>query len=255
MKNKHGYPEAFCLAVKNDPYDRGDCEFSATSLITPPRKLALYEKHKKEIDAEIDVDDRVFIFYGQIGHLLLERAGRGIGESSIIEKRYFGEIDGTRISAQIDSLDLEENGTLVDYKFTTVYGFKKEEKPKADWVKQMNIQLELLRQNGMDAKRMKIWGMLRDWRPAEFRKSPMVYPQKMAFHDIQIAPRERTVAFISNRIKAHRDAKNTLPLCTDGERWASKYDAFNRCHNYCEVKNFCSQYKEKLKDEPSKNNL
>lgn len=22
MKNKHGYPEAFCLAVKNDPYDR-----------------------------------------------------------------------------------------------------------------------------------------------------------------------------------------------------------------------------------------
>lgn len=247
MKNKHGYPEAVVLAVQNDPYDRGDSEYSATSLITPPRKLALYEKHKKEIEAEIDVDDRVFIIYGQIGHLLLERAGRGIGEKHIVEKRYFGEIDGIKISAAVDSLDLEEDGTLVDYKFTTVYGFKKDQKPKADWIKQMNIQLELLRQNGLDVKRMRIWGMLRDWRPGEFRKEPMKYPLKLAFHEIPIAKREKTRSFISKMIRAHKEAKTDLPLCSEEDKWATEYDSFNRCHQYCECSKFCTQYIERNK--------
>lgn len=253
MKNKHGYPQAVVRAIENDPYTRGDSEFSATSLIEPPRKQALREKFKKEVEEEVDVDDRIFILYGQLGHLLLERAGRGLGKSHVVEERFFGEIDGVKISAQIDSLDLEEDGTLVDYKFTTVYGFHKHDKrgkeikPKSDWIKQMNIQLELLRQNGLDAKRLKIWGMLRDWRPAEWRKDPGIYPLKLGFHDIPMAPRERTRVYISKQISAHRLAKKELPLCSDEDRWATKYDAFNRCHSYCEVNKFCTQYKEKIR--------
>lgn len=247
MKNKFDYPEAVLKAIENDPYSRGDSEFSATSLLEPPRKAVLRERHKAEVEAEMDVDDRIFILYGQLGHSLLERAGRGIGPKHVVEERFFGEIDGTRISAQIDSLDLESDGTLVDYKFTTVYGFRRDEKPKSDWTKQMNIQLELLRQNGLDAKKMKIWGMLRDWRPKEWRKEPGSYPNKLGFHDIPIAPRDRTVRFISRTIKAHLDARVTLPLCSDEDRWAKKHDAFARCHSYCEVKQFCSQYQERKK--------
>lgn len=253
MTNKHGYPLAVVRAIENDPYSRGDSEFSATSIIEPPRKAALCEKHREEIDKETDVDDRIFILYGQLGHSLLERAGRGIGSKHLVEERFFGEIEGTKISAQIDSFELEEDGTLVDYKVTTVYGFKKVDrkkqviKPKKDWIKQMNIQLELLRQNGLDAKKMKIWGLLRDWRPAEWRKESANYPNKVHCHDIPIAPRARTIAYIAAQIKAHRDAKKTLPLCSDEDRWASEYDSFNRCHNYCEAKNYCTQYQERNK--------
>lgn len=248
MKNRYGYPEAVVRAIENDPYSKGDCEFSATGLLEPPRKAVLKQRHKQEIEDAMDVDDRIFILYGQLGHSILERAGKGI-KSQIVEERYFGDINGTRISAQIDTLDIEEDGTLVDYKFTTVYGFKKDTKPKDDWIRQMNIQLEMLRQNGLDAKRMRIWGMLRDWRPAELRKDPAIYPMKMSYHDIPMAPRERTVKFISERIALHKQALINLPLCSKEDRWANKYDAYNRCHNYCEAAPFCSQYQERKKNE------
>src|SRR5665213_939830 len=160
ITNKNEYPESVVLAISNDKYDKGDCEFSATGLITPPRIRVLREKHADEI--EVDVDDQLFMLYGKMGHTLLEYANK----NQLVEKRFFGLIDGVRISAQIDSLSLEPDGTLIDWKFTSVYGFKHGQPVKDEWVVQMNIQLELLRQNGLDAQRMQIWGLLRDWRPA-----------------------------------------------------------------------------------------
>lgn len=235
LTNKFGYPIAFVEAVRNDPYSRGDSEYSATSLITPPRILALQEKHRNDI--VVDVNDRVESLYGQVVHGILERAGRGLGRG-VVEQRFFGVVDGVRISAQIDSLDLEDDGTLVDYKFTTVKYFKQGLRPKAEWIKQMNIQLELMRQNGLDATRMRIWGELRDWRYSE-RRDPG-YPNKLAFYDIPIAPRERTVAFISRTIAAHKQAKVSLPQCSDEDRWFGA-----RCHEFCEVSKFCSQYQQR----------
>lgn len=236
--NKFGYPLAAVHAVLNDTYTRGDSEFSATTLISPPRIEALKEKHKNDI--VLDIDDRIFILYGKMGHQLLETYGRGIGKGRV-EQRFFGEIDGTRISAQIDSLDLEDDGTLTDYKFTTVFGFKQAQKPKDDWIKQMNIQLELLRQNDLDAERMRIWGMLRDWRPAEKRKE-RGYPEKMAFHSIPMAERSRTQDMIKRSIEKHRQAKERLPLCTEDENWSGR-----RCEGYCDVSDFCEQYQKRRK--------
>lgn len=238
--NKFEYPLAVVMAVLNDTYDRGDCEFSATGLLEPPRIRVLKERHKDEIT--LDIDDRVFILYGKMGHSILEMAGRGIGKGHV-ETRYFGDVGGTRISAQIDSLDLEEDGTLTDYKFTTVYGFKDNAKPKDDWIKQMNIQLELLRQNGLDAKRLRIWGMLRDWRPRESmdaRFKGKKYPSKIDYHEIPMADRPRTVAMIQRTIDAHHEAKVTLPECTSDENWNG-----NRCSGYCDVSEFCEQYQRK----------
>lgn len=235
ITNKHNYPETIVNAVINDSYNKGDSEFSATGLIQPPRIRVLSERHKDEI--EIDVDDRLFILYGQLGHALLERAGNKL--NNLTEKRFFGDIDGTRISAQIDSLSLEPDGTLIDWKFTSVYGFKKGSEPKWEWKAQMNIQLELMRQNGLDAKRLQIWGMLRDWRPGESKKQAN-YPNKLGFHDIEIEPREKTVAYIKKRVKEHKEAETTLPECTSFDNWE-----YRRCADYCDVSKYCDQYKQK----------
>jgi len=236
ITNRNNYPEAFVLAVTNDNYSRGDSEFSATSLLQPPRITALLKKHDAEL--EKDVDDMAFILYGHLGHAILERANK----SCIVEKRYFGEIDGVKISAQVDSLSLGDDGLLIDWKFTTVYGFKHGSKPKEDWVKQMNIQLELLRQNGLEAKKMQIWGMLRDWRPGESKKEGFKYPSKLGHHDIPIFPRPETRGMIRNMIAAHRHAEHTLPLCSPEDNWGSR-----RCLDYCEVSKFCSQYQQSKK--------
>lgn len=243
LTNVNNYPKSLVLAVENDPYSRGDCEYSATSLITPPRILALREKHKDEI--VMDIDSKLFVLYGQIGHGILERAGKGL-KRTMTEERLFGTIDGVKISAQIDSLDLEDDGTLTDYKFTTVYGFMLGSKPKSEWIKQLNIQLELLRQNGLDAKKLRICGLLRDWRPGEAKKDPK-YPKKVAYHEIRVASRSRTGDFIKRTIAAHQAARQVLPLCDSGDHWSYK-----RCEGgYCEVSSWCQQYtdyKEKRRD-------
>lgn len=237
LTNKFNYPETILKAVTNDPYSKGDSEFSATGLIEPPRKRVLTERHKDEIVE--DVDDCIWRLFGQLGHNLLERAGTKL--SNLVEKRFFGVVDGTRISAQIDSLSLEADGTLVDWKFTTVYGFKSGTSPKREWVAQMNIQKYLIPPE-FKINQMRIWGVLRDWRPAEAKKDKTNYPQKLGFHDIPMYTKEAIERFIKTRIRAHRAADKELPLCSSDDNWR-----WNRCSSYCNVAPFCQQYKDYLK--------
>jgi hypothetical protein len=237
LTNKHGYPESIVRAIANDTYSRGDSEFSATSLLQPPRISALTDLYKDQIVT--DVDDRLFILYGHMGHALLERASNKL--HSMVERRFFGVIDGVKISAQIDNLSLEDDQTLIDWKFTTVYGFMEGTPPKREWIAQMNIQLELLRQNGIEAKALKIYGMLRDWRPKEAKNNPN-YPKKIAYHNIPIVDREKTQSFIKQRIQMHRQAREKLPLCSTEDNWNG-----NRCRGYCEVAKFCTQFNGEIK--------
>lgn len=238
LTNKYGYNETVVRAIRNDSYSRGDSEFSATGLIQPARIRVLSLRHEHEI--EVDVDDEVFKLFGHLGHSILDRAGDAL--NAVTEKRFFGTIEGTKISAQIDSLSLV-NDKLTDWKFTTVFGFKKGTPPKPEWCNQLNIQLELLRMNGMDAKDLEIVGLLRDWRPAEASRDPN-YPTKIASHKIPMAPREHTQTYIKKRIKAHREAEVTLPDCTVEEHWH-----WRRCQGYCQVSKYCTQFQQHQKKE------
>jgi hypothetical protein len=189
--------------------------------------------HKDEL--LVDVDDEMFKLYGHVAHTVLERAGDRL---NLIEKRLFGVVAGTKISAQIDSLSLVD-GILTDWKFTTVYGFMENSMPKPEWVYQLNIQLELLRLNGLDAKELQIVGLLRDWRPLEAETKPG-YPRKVGVHKIPMFERVKVEAYIKKRIKAHRDAAEDLPQCKSTEHWG-----FKRCKNYCPVSAYCDQYKRR----------
>lgn len=236
LTNKFGYPDAIVRAVANDHYTKGDSEFSATGLLQPPRIRILTERHKDEL--EEDVDDAIFRLYGQVGHAILERAGSQF--NSVIEKRFFGVVDDTKISAQIDSLSLESDGTLMDFKFTSVYGFKPGSEPKREFVGQLNIQAYLVRLHGYTVNRLLICGLLRDWRPAEFKKGN--YPNKLGFHDIPMYTDEAVLRFISKRISLHRAAEKELPLCDEEDNWQGR-----RCESYCPVNKFCEQYQKRRK--------
>jgi hypothetical protein len=213
LSNRANLPDAIVRAVANDPYSRGDAEFSITQLLKPPRQAALQERHSDEIES--DAEDLLWALYGQLAHSLLERAG---GENAITEKRYFGEIDGVRISGQIDTLCLE-SGTLSDWKFTTAYKFKAGQPAPEEWVAQLNMQLELLRQNGQDASALQIVGLLRDFSKLEAKRTED-YPQRSVIvMPIPLWPREKTQAFMKSRVNLHRMARITLPECSPEERW------------------------------------
>lgn len=217
LTNVKGLPEALVKAMQNDPYNAGDSDFTATGLLKPARVVELEKRHAHEITE--DAEDGIYRLYGQVAHGILERANM----ADMAEKRFFATftVGGKdyKVSAQMDTLSIVD-GTLSDFKFTTAWGFKKDQPPKAEWVAQLNIQLELMRMNGLDAKALQIIGLLRDFQLSQAKGDPN-YPQApVATHSIPMWSREQTQAFIKMRIAAHVDARTALPECTAEERWA-----------------------------------
>jgi len=286
LTNKNNFPEALVRAIANDKYSKGDADFSVTELLQPPRIRALKKQHAAEIVE--DVEDRLWSLYGQIVHSILERAN----EADLVEKRFTGNFGDHTVSGQIDSLVLKD-GTLSDWKFSTAWAFKANQDPKPEWTAQLNMQAELLRQNGIEVKKLQIVGLIRDWQIRDARANPD-YPQaQVVTQNIEVWPSAKTQSFIAMRIALHRAAENELPECSGDERWA-KPDIYAvmkgkraingglqfsleaaekmcgenvgtrvelrrgesvRCASYCPVAEFCTQFKKVNKTEESEDEI
>ncbi len=275
ITNNSNLPEALVKAMRNDPYDRGACDFSVTELLKPPRQRALQKAHADEIVE--DAEGLIYRLYGQIVHSILERAN----DLDLAEKRFFATFNDKIVSGQIDTLSLH-GGVLSDFKFSTAWKFKSNTPPDPDFVAQLNMQLELLRQNGLDADKLQIVGLIRDFRIREARDNSD-YPQSpIVVMPIPMWSREETVRFITRRILLHVNAMVNLPECSKEERWAkddiyavmkgkraingglqtSREDALRvgmanpgtriemrpavsmRCQEYCSAAPFCQQFKQ-----------
>ena len=227
ITNNAGYPEALVKAVENDSYSRGEgVDRSVTGLLAPPRQAALKEIHGHEIVE--DVSDRTYALYGQLVHLLLERAGEQ-SRNAINEERLYAEVGGWTISGQTDTLTLTEDQRswiISDYKFVTAYKFKRSYSGELvipeDYEQQLNMYAYLLRENGFKVDGLKIVAIYRDWSKLEAKRDKN-YPQLGAeTHDVTLWSEERAKAFMEERVRLHQNAENDLPECDDDERWAKK---------------------------------
>jgi len=230
ITNSMGYPEALVRAVSNDSYSRGEgVNRSVTGLLAPPRQAALKEIHGHEIVE--DVSDRTYALYGQLVHLLLERAGEQ-SRNQINEARFFAEVNGWKISGQTDTLTLTEDQRswiISDFKFVTSYKFKRSYSGELvipeDYEQQLNLYAYLLRENGFKVDGLKIVAIYRDWSKLEAKRDKN-YPQLGAeTHDVPLWSEERAKAFMEERVRLHQAAENDLPECDASERWA-KPDRF-----------------------------
>lgn len=217
LTNNSGLPESIVRAIEADPYNRGDCDFSATQLLKPSRMVALESLHKDEI--EEDAADRIWSLMGQLGHLVLERSGVGF-----VEKRLFATVfavggDGVprpfTISAQ---LDIVEHVVSSDYKFTTVWSCKNG--PKPEWIQQLNIGRWIAHENNIPINRLQIVAIYRDWSKLDAIRD-RTYPQQQAqMFDLPVWSHSDTLDFITRRIESHSSALHgNLPECTAEERW------------------------------------
>jgi len=223
ITNTANLPSPLVAAISNDSYDRGECDFTVTELLQPPRARALTRQHEDEI--EEDASDLIWRLIGQIGHSILERAA----DPAYSERRFFGWIAGKIVSGRAD---LHFDGGffhLWDYKFTSVYAAKNGMKP--EWEQQINM-LRWLAHDEMWRRGRKsdmfpiekgsICAIYRDWsKPKAAREQD--YPQ----HGVQVLPvnlwaYDDTLKFMKGRVRAHLAAETKLPLCTDEERWATQ---------------------------------
>jgi len=276
LLNRFKLPQALVNAIRNDPYTNGGADYSVTTLLDPPRVVALSRKHHNELEG--DVSDNVWSLYGQIVHSIIERANTGVGESEI---RFFGNVDNVRVSGQVDFL---HDKTITDFKFVTAYKFKDGKAPR-NFEEQLNCYAALARLNGRSIDKLELVGLLRDWSKLEAKRDSR-YPQSQVIVvNVPLWPEKLALDFIKERVRLHESAKKDLPECSDEERWAkppvyavmmpgrikavklhdteseAKGHAKNllgskveyrpgeniRCENYCEVSLKCDQFK-KLKE-------
>ena len=225
ITNVLGLPEAIVRAVTRDTYSKGRAEFSATELLLPPRVRALRRRHRNEIVE--DVSDVIYRLVGQIGHLVLERAGKG--SKDIVEKRFFASVADHIISGQSDLVLAGDHWVGYDYKFTSIWTVK--EGPKPEWIAQLNI----LRLLAWLDKKIAIPELInvaiyRDWSKREARREAkraadrgekITYPQHPAgIFPVPVWSYQETEAFVRSRIALHLAAEKFLPDCTPEERWA-----------------------------------
>lgn len=211
ITNHLNLPEPIVRAIENDPYNKGDADFSVTGLLKPPRIVALENQHRDELT--VDVSDMIFSLFGQAVHTILERAG----SSGISEKRLFMQLGAYKISTQLDHLTLLPDCTLQEWKTSSCWEIIHGLKPERE--AQLNCQAAICRANGYAPSKLQAVMLLRDWSKSRAAREAD-YPQKqVAVLDVRTWSDSEVAAFLEDRIAKHVAARTELPLCTDDERW------------------------------------
>lgn len=281
ITNMAGLPQPIVDAVTNDPYESGACDITVTQLIGPPQIRHLRQKHQSEITE--DAADRIWALLGQSVHAVIERAR---GNESLQEMRLYMDVDGYRITGQMDDFDMM-TGVLTDYKLTTVWRVVNGD--FAEWTAQLNLYAELARRAGGEPTQLQILAMFRDWSKMAVLRNGNGYPKQQAtIIPIELWPSEKTIAYTRERLRLH--FADPIPPCTDEDRWNKPdtwavkkkgnkralklHDSLNaaeemveaastgvdlviehrpgeatRCEHYCAVAPFCLQFNKEVHHE------
>ena len=219
LTNKFGLPDTIVNVLKRPHYSKGDSHISVTELLSPPQIVQLRAKHDAEI--EQDASEMVWSLFGTAVHNVLEH---GKDDHHIVEERIFTDVDGWRISGQIDLQEIYEDGIAIkDYKVTSAWAVQAE---KAEWHNQLNIYAWLVEKaKGVEVKSLQIVAIIRDWsrRDAVNKEG---YPQApIATIDIPIWPFQQREDLVLSRLNHHSEASlsvqigHELPECTAEDMW------------------------------------
>ena len=210
--NKKQIPGLVANAISNQSakYSKGDADISTTQLIDAPIQKILKGRHADEIVE--DVANMLWSFYGSMGHAVIDL----MDSDDLIfkERRFSSSVAGWAISGQPDYYYKDAKGerVLADFKFTRMNTFRDGVKP--EYVKQLNVYMYLLAQNGFPVDRLEIIAFFRD---ADYSTDEIqIFPVKM-YKPYKIKE------YIEKRVAMHRLFADELiaqaPECTPKERW------------------------------------
>lgn len=216
ITNTEGLPNVLVEAVKMDPYNPGESDITATKLIGPPQIHYLLQHH----EVTEDVTDRIWALLGQGVHEVIERTE----SDQIAEWRLYADMEGWRISGQVDRMNLDDGGdTLVDYKITSAWTHVYSEKGyREEWEEQLNVLAWLAEQNGANIQSLSIVVIYRDWQRSKANDDR--YPSKPAQRiEIPLWRPEKRENYVRERVRLHQQAhEGKVTPCTPDEQWARK---------------------------------
>ena len=259
--NTTGLTEAFAIWLVQDDYDYDDDErvISATSLIKPVRKAILEKRNESNDTSTVDIADLVSSRLGQAIHKSCEEAWndrdairkgfslcgipKKIADSVVVnpteddylenpdlipvhtEQRFKKELPFFKKklkSIVSGKFDLCVDGTICDYKSTSVWTYTKQRNSQK-YILQMSIYRWLCPEI-ITSDTMQVNYVFTDWSKLEAIKAPTTYPQTrvltqefelMSLHDTE----EFVKRALSNYNKYFDAPEEEIPLCPDDELW------------------------------------
>lgn len=217
LTNTHNLPQPIVEAIihANEEYDfkEGPFSISVTSLLGPVGIRKLRMKYWDKI--EVDAMDQIWQLLGTVMHGILERSGT----NHINEQRYSIKFGGWTISGKFDSYGLLDQ-ELIDYKFVSGSVVQYNPRGKQEWHQQLNVLRYILKQHGIEIKKMSIIPIIRDWTPRAAKTSQMPDHPVLKI-DIPMWDDETIEQYLSARINLYEtyERNDTIPVCTMEERW------------------------------------
>lgn len=172
--NNLNLPKAYVRAVKNDPYDKGDADFSSTGLLVPPQQAKLVREHHEEVVE--DVADRVWAMFGSSAHYVLEQSAKPW-------RNFMNKAFDSMIDSELSSYRMGEDGKpeLVD-----------------------NIGMEERLREFADLTRFMLAKALR------FQEMNQIYSERRYFAEIEV---DGEMVMISGQIDLTETTDNLTDLC------------------------------------------
>lgn len=192
--------------------------FSVTELVAPTRLSALRRQYWDQL--EQNASDMIFALMGNAMHEVLHKGAEGA--DALSEHRMTDMIGDSVLTGALDYFSLGEDGTLVDYKNTSVYAIM--DGPKPEWSQQLNGYAMLLRREGKQPKRLVIRAILRDWSRAKMEREPDYPKSRVVTLEVPLWPEEQARSYFEGRAVALKAAvgasQDAIPVCSETERWA-----------------------------------
>ena len=282
--NKHDIPKEIIRAIENDQYTRGNSDISVTGLLQPPRIRLLERKHHDDI--VLDYSDETWKILGQAVHAILERANENYDDTITEQRLFAdiegwtvsGQTDSLAVHYKVTSvwtvINALKEGKSDWEKQLNCYAYLYKHNT-GETINQLNIIAIARDWNRRDSRA----------RGGDYPQSNIItldIPLWSEQEQLQFF-KDRVSFHRSSEFKHSMDGE--LPLCSDEDRW-KREDTFRvvkkgrkrairvlpslkeaeeflgsnedglsievskgesiRCGAYCNVAQFCNQYKEEL---------
>lgn len=206
-----GLPAPILRALINDDYDPGLSDITATGLLTAPRVVQLRKRHKDQL--VVKASRLVPALLGKAFHAMVEKHAAG---DEIAEVRLYAHCLEWLVGGAIDLQTLTDKSVkIIDYKTVKTDAIRLSAKK---WEEQLNIYSWLAQENSKKVSALEIVAILKDWREA--RAGSPGYPDApVVVVKIPVWPFADAWDFVANLVRLHQEAAESLPLCSDEDRW------------------------------------
>ena len=246
--NKFNLPNSFLRFIEKNPYDPGDARFTGTSLLNSPRIEQLRKRNYAKL--EEDLSDKVMSLIGVATHLILSD---GAGPDEIAEERVFCDVNGTRVSGQIDlQTPISGGWRFSDYKTTSAYSIMSNSYGKIVYQQQLNLYAEMAeRAKGIVVKELEVIAIARDWTRSSVERNPKYPKSPVVRIPIDLWDKDVRSSYLEERVGIHLSFSESedLPECTPNDMWERRFAVHEFKLNGDPRKNPKSRFESKSKAE------